>query len=181
MKRFQFLFPMVFLVLVAGIVLSGCKTTGTSSSGKSATATQAKAQTDPMADLEGRMFLLPDGRDMSYAVSRVTRLGVDVNSVREAAQHLRFADFRSYLNEVAGAHRVVYVGGGKLRVEVLQYTLGEEYFEDAVFFMHLTKFKTEGTTISGVILDKTLLAGRDFTVFAGLKVYERLLEIKSGL
>jgi len=182
MTRFSLGGALLALLLVTGLALAGCQTTGAGAqkAAPAASATPA-AQADPMADLDRRMFLLPDGRDMSYIVVRVTRLGVSGDSVRKAAQSLTMADFRAWLNETAQAHRVSYLGSGRFQVDALDFTLGSERFSEASFLLHLTRFVSAGQTIDGIILDQTTLAGRDLTTYASLKTYELLLERKAGL
>lgn len=182
MARFTLGGALLALLLVAGLALAGCQTTGAGAQKAAPAASSAPAvQADPMADLDKRMFLLPDGRDMSYIVVRVTRLGVSETAVRKAAQDLTLADFRAWLNETARAHRVNYLGSGRFQVEALDFTLGSERFAEASFLMHLTRFVSAGRTIDGIILDQTVLDGRDLTSYAGLKAYELLLERKAGL
>jgi hypothetical protein len=175
------------LLLAAGLALSGCQTTGSGTGAAKAPAAAPAApaapgaQADPVAELGQRMFLLPDGRDMSYIVLRVTRLGVSEAAVRKAAQELAFADFRSWLNETAQAHRVSYLGSGRFQVDALNFVLGHESFAQAGFMFHLTRFSSAGRTIDGIILDQVVLDGRDLTAYAGMKVYELLLERKAGI
>ncbi len=181
MKRTSLL---ICLALACILSLSGCQTTGSGAAGQGAApaASAAKAAPkDPLADLASKMFLLPDGRDMSFAVVRVTTLGVSEKTVRDAARTLTFGDFRTFLNDHAGAHRVVYLGVGRFRVDVLRYNFGEEFFEQATYTLHLTRFVTEGKTIDGLILDNVTLDGRDFSTFASFKTYEYLLTRKVGL
>lgn len=170
------------LILAAALSLAACQGAGTGAKTQETAAQAAGPEAkDPMADLATRMFLLPDGRDMKFAVIRVGTLGVDEKAVRDAAQKLTFGDFRTYLNEYAGAHRVVYLGTGRFRVDVLRFNFGEEFFEEAVFVLHVTRFVSAGKTIDGMILDKVTLDGKDFTQFASFKTYEYLLTRKVGL
>lgn len=185
MVRLSLRVLLLVMALAVCSVMAGCKTAGTAAPKAAESAAPAAAApapaADPMIDLGKRMFLLPDGRDMSFIVVRVTRLGVSEDSVRNAAQSLVFDDFRAYLGEVAQAHRVIYLGNGRFRVDALQYALNSESFNEASFVLHLTRFTSEGHTIDGIILDEVLLNGQDFTGYAGLRVYERLLERKAGL
>jgi hypothetical protein len=173
------------VLLAVGLALFGCKTTGTGAAQAPAAApTGAPApatQADPMADLERRMFLLPDGRDMSFVIVRAVGQGANESAAREAAQELTFADFRSWLNDSAQAHRVSYLGGGRIQVDALHLHMDGVEFMETNFVFHLTNFATAGKTIEGVILDRLVLDGRDLTRNAGLKAYELLLQRKIGL
>ncbi|MCK9241580.1 hypothetical protein [Desulfocurvus sp.] len=181
------------LLLAAGLALSGCQTTGSGTGAAKAPAAAPAApaapgaQADPVVDLEERMFLLSaasDRRtslDMRFIVVRAVNRGVNEEEAYKAAQKLSFADFRGWLNESAQAHRVAYLGGGKLRVDALNLSMDGVAFGEANFVFRLVDFVTAGRTIKGASLDQLVLDGRDLTDNAGLKVYELLLNRALGL
>lgn len=178
MKR---LAPVLLSALVLLLVLGGCQTGGTSTTKESAAPAKKLTAQELEQSLGEKMFLLKDGRDMRFASTRVAGLGVSDKAVREGARNLDFSDFRAYLDFAAKAHRVRYIGEGRFKVDVLDYILGRENFAQAEFLVKAARFKTEGVMVDGVILERVLLEGRDFTTYVGVKVYELMLTTKVGL
>lgn len=162
------------LAICLAASLAACQSAGTK---KSTTAKPvASKKIDPMKDLAERLFILKQGRDMHLVVLRLNRQGIPMEHLREEAQKLTMADFENWMARHCEAKRLVYLGGGRFRMDVLSFTLEPEQFEQAQMTLQLKAFDLDGKRIEGIILEKVLLDGRDFTALASLKIYEGMME-----
>jgi len=172
----QILALILSLALCCG--LAACQSSGATKAKAPAQEKPAPAKaTDPMKDLAARMFLLKDGRDMHLVTIRMAADGMDAQQVQEIARNLTMKDFESWLAATSGAKRLVYVGSGLFRMDVLDFTMGAEQFQQAQMFLKLKSFEVDGKRINAVILEQVMLEGRDFTPLASLRIYRGMIEL----
>lgn len=174
MRRMRVNCLVAVLALCLAASLAACQSAGTR---KSTTAKPVPSKKiDPMKDLAERLFILKEGRDMHLVVLRLNRQGIPMEHLREEAQNITMASFESWMARHCEAKRLVYLGGGRFRMDVLSFILEPEQFEQAQMTLQLKAFELNGKRIEGIILEKVLLDGREFTALASLKIYEGMLE-----
>ncbi|BBD08108.1 hypothetical protein [Desulfovibrio ferrophilus] len=163
------------LSMAAGLI--SCKTAGSKPAKSTMEQASPQKATDPMQDLSKRMFILDDGRDMRLVIIRMGNQGMSAEQLQAYARRMTLADFEKYVEQKSEAKRLVYIGAGQFRLDAMSFDLGSERFKNAQMFMKLKNFEIEGHKIDGIILDRVILDGRDFTDLASLKIYRGVLEM----